>query len=217
MDKSKPKTMLGRQPVRLEGSLILILSQFNKAKRLTRRGIELVLKIGYLWFHIFGQRALGIWSLGKSFLDAVFIKIFRQFANWLRCRRDKKFTCKECYVIQKAYIFQGVRKGGGGEVVSLLFHLLPEELQIDDKSWCFLAYLSKFTSTEKAGIGRPESQRKRKGKDNKGQTVIDGSVETGYLLGTYRRLAQKLKNAGREHSKETSGFLSFFSFSFRDS
>lgn len=114
MDKSKPKTMLGRQPVRLEGSLILILSHFNKAKRLTRRGIELVLKIGYLWFHIFGQRALGIWSLGKSFLDAVFIKIFRQFANWLRCRRDKKFTCKECYVIQKAYIFQGVRKGGEG-------------------------------------------------------------------------------------------------------
>ena len=109
MDKSKPKTMLGRQPVRLEGSLILILSQFNKAKRLTRRGIELVLKIGYLWFHIFGLRALGIWSLGKSFLDAV-----RQFANWLRCRRDKKFTCKECYVIQKAYIFQGVRKGGEG-------------------------------------------------------------------------------------------------------
>lgn len=100
-------------------------------------------------------------------------------------------------------------------MVSLLFHLLPEELQIDDKSWCFLAYLSKFTSTEKAGIGRPESQRK--GKDNKRQTVIYGSVDTGYLLGTYRRLAQKLKNAGREHSKETSGFLSFFSFSFRDS
>lgn len=99
-------------------------------------------------------------------------------------------------------------------MVSLLFHLLPEELQIDDKSWCFLAYLSKFTSTEKAGI---ESQRKRKGKDDKRQTVIDSSVETGYLLGTYRRLAQKLKNAGREHSKETSGFLSFFSFSFRDS
>lgn len=113
--------------------------------------------------------------------------------------------------------FSGGEEGGGGEVVSLLFHLLPEELQIDDKSWCFLAYLSKFTSTEKAGIGRPESQRKRKGKDNKRQTVIDGSVETGYLLGTYRRLAQKLKNAGREHSKETSGFLSFFSFSFRDS
>ena len=125
----------------------------------------------------------------------------------------KKFTCKECYVIQNS----GGEEGGGGEVVSLLFHLLPEELQIDDKSWCFLAYLSKFTSTEKAGIGRPESQRKRKGKDNKRQTVIDGSVETGCLLGTYRRLAQKLKNAGREHSKETSGFLSFFSFSFRDS
>ena len=67
--------------------------------------------------------------------------------------------------------FSGGEEGGGGEVVSLLFHLLPEELQIDDKSWCFLAYLSKFTSTEKAGIGRPESQRKRKGKDNKGQTV----------------------------------------------
>ena len=115
------------------------------------------------------------------------------------------------------YFSGGEEGGGGGEVVSLLFHLLPEELQIDDKSWCFLAYLPKFTSTEKAGIGRPESQRKRKGKDNKRPTVIDGSVEAGYLLASYRRLAQKLKNAGREHSKETSGFLSSFSFSSRDS
>ena len=115
------------------------------------------------------------------------------------------------------YFSGGEEGGGGGEVVSLLFHLLSEELQIDDKSWCFLAYLPKFTSTEKVGIGRPESQRKRKGKDNKRPTVIDGSVETGYLLATYRRLAQKLKNAGREHSKETSGFLSSFSFSSRDS
>ena len=103
--------------------------------------------------------------------------------------------------------------GGGGEVVSLLFHLLPEELQIDDKSWCFLAYLSKFTSTEKAGIGRPESQRKRKGKDDKRQTVIDSSVETGYLLGTYRRLAQKIKECG-QGAFQRNIWLSFFLFFF---